>query len=531
MDANSIIELRSEAKRRRVNIEQDWIDLFKFFRPGVPVGQLNYKGTVIPRRDDKNIFESTAIWSVDTAVAGLFSFITPPTTPWIMAVAEDPRFDKQPEVTRWLYDVRALVFSMMTRMGSRLYVNLPTYYRSLLLPGTAWLFVDSQPENISVNVRSVGELFNVDDETGRNIGVIRPYYLKGHQLLRMFPDAPLEVRRRAEKGLYDQFSLTQWIGPEDIGDAGSRIENVHLFEDDKTVLRRSWYRDYPVVTDRWAKEPDCEYGYSQAMTVLGDVKSMQSLMKSSLRGIAKMADPVTLVNNRALFGKEKPVLDAGTMVRLNRSIGSPGTRDIDILHQGTGALNSVDFLEYLANRVHRAFYVDALRELGLRGQSSPLKAEEVRGRREEIFRLFAPVVVERTANMLNPLAAIYYNAANRQGLIPDPPRAFSGQRFTFEFTSTAALAQRRHEVDDTLGFLTSATPLFNLDPEVRKNLDTDKLFRKLAWSYNIDPSVLNDPGTVTREREMQAQREQAAMLLAGAEGAGNALESLSKVGV
>lgn len=531
MDVNGIVELRSEAKKRRVNVEQDWIDLYKLFRPGSVAQYLNFRGTTVPRRDDSSVFESTAIWSVDTAVAGLFSFITPPTTPWIMAVAEDPRFDRSPAVTRWLYDVRAFVFSLMTRMDSRLYVSLPNYYRSLLIPGTAWMFVDSQPQRISVNIRSTNEMYNVDDGEGINVGVIRPYRLKGHQLTRMFPDMPSDVKARLEKGPYETFGVTQWIGPEELGNPDSRIESVHLFEDDKTVLKRGWFRDYPVITDRWAKEPESEYGYSQAMTVLRDVKSMQSLMKSSLRGIAKTADPVTLVNNRALFGKEKLVFDAGTVLRLNRSIGSPGSRDVDVLHPGNGAMEGVQFLEFLSQRVHRAFFVDALRELGLRGQSSPLKAEEVRGRREEVFRLFAPVVVERTANMLNPLAGIYYNSAQRQGLIPPPPREFSGQRFTFQFTSTAALAQRRHEVDDTLGFLTSATPLFNLDPDVRKNLDSDKLFRKLAWSYNIDPDVLNDPGVVAREREMQAQREQAATLLAGAQGAGGALESLSKVGV
>lgn len=167
----------------------------------------------------------------------------------------------------------------------------------------------------------------------------------------------------------------------------------------------------------------------------------------------------------------------------------------------------------------------------MRGNSSPLKAAEVYGRREEVFRVLGPVVMERQTQFVQRIANTVYRVLERQRLLPEAPRALEGERFNFEFASTAALAQRRSEVDDFLGFMTAASPLFQVDPNAARSLDTDAMLNRLASLYGVFPGALRDPEKVQAEIQAQEAAQNAAAMIQVAQGAGDAAQSLAQVGM
>ncbi len=509
MNADALQRQFGEAIGHRANFETLWRETNRYFRPAHRVTTERVEGA----RVDTHLLDSSGVWAAETAVAGLFTFVTPPTSKWLVARAEDDRVNNDRTATAWLSTVRDLVFQVMTRLDGGLYALLPGYYRDLLVSGGSWIFVDVQPDRIRFLRRPIGEMYTVDDAEGQPRGTFREYELEAHQAKEAF-----NIDRKVR--------VLHYIGHEELDDAGSPVVGVHIV--DGIERKRTKYRDFPFVIDRWSKEPDECYGRGPGTMTLGDAKELQAIALSVRRGVQKIVDPPMLVN-KGFFGKKTPAFDAGSILFVNRTIG--GGKEYEMLETRAEPAAGENLAETIRTRIYRTFYVDALRELGLRGSSSPLKAAEVYGRREEVFRVLGPVVLERQVNFVQKIAELVYKVLDRQRLLPEVPAVLRGERFNFEFASTAALAMRRSEVDDYLGFMTAASPLFQVDPNATKTLDTDAILNRLAVLYGIFPGALKEREVVEAQIAQEQQMAQAAALTQVAQGAGDAAQSLAAVGM
>jgi hypothetical protein len=291
------------------------------------------------------------------------------------------------------------------------------------------------------------------------------------------------------------------------------------YYNEKEIARGGYY-ELPYVVDRWVKDSVLPYGWSPAWMVLPVVKQIQVMEKALTRGVQKQVDPTPLISDRSKFGKQTVSFDPGKPVMVK---GTPlGGKPVEFAVSPARIDYGYEHLDRKQSQVIRAFYVDAVRDLSMRMGKSPLTATEVMARRDEVFRLLGPAIHRRNQELLVPLCERAYAAAKRFRLIPPAPRKLRGQSFNFEFTSTAALAQRKSEIEDITGWLGSVMPVFQLDQRSLANLDADRLVRHMAMLHNVAPKLLRRPEAVEQANQMAAQQQQMAQMMEMARSGGEA---------
>ena len=281
-----------------------------------------------------------------------------------------------------------------------------------------------------------------------------------------------------------------------------KFKAYYVLRKKNLILKEMTYQSWPFAVPRWTKLNEEKYGRCPAMKALPDVKMLNAVMKTTIRGMQKVVDPPLMVP------------DNGFLLPVNTTPGGTnfyrtGMKDrIEAFPAIARPDIGLDFIENIRERVREHFFVDQLQLINQRDMT----ATEVMQRTDERLRFLGPILGRLNNELLRPIVDRVFDILNRRGKLPDPPQILSDQpNLKIVYTSQIAKAQRTGEANTLMKVLQASAPVLEAQPDVMDNINGDEVLKYNAKMFGLPEEMLNGDDQVEETRKQRAQQQQAMM--------------------
>jgi hypothetical protein len=237
------------------------------------------------------------------------------------------------------------------------------------------------------------------------------------------------------------------------------------------------------------------------MKALADLKMLNLVMRTTIRGAQKVIDPPLLMPDDGILMPFKTTPGAINFYRA----GLGTDKMIAPLQTGSKVDFGIEFIERIRSKIREAFFIDQL-QLNTGPQ---MTATEVAQRTEEKLRLLGPILGRQQFELLRPMVGRLFNIMMRRKMLGQIPPALADTELQVHYSSQIAKAQKTAEADSFLRVMNILGPLSQLQPEIIDNLNGDQALRFLAKAYGLPEQMLRPMEDVveTREQRQQAQQQ------------------------
>ncbi len=485
------------------------------------------------RRTDQ-MFDSTASLAAENFAAAMAGMTAPRAQRWHGVRSGIPELDDRPAVKRYFETLSAALFYHRYAAAANFSNQYHEVQLSLGLFGCAPMWVDEVVGG-GLLYRSihVGQCFVEEDQHGRIGTVYQRFPLSARNAARRFGEDRLPPKMRealaAGKG-WQEFEFIQAVRPNDAPDPARRdwrampIEEIVTLASEPFIVRQGGYRTMPIVVPRYTASSREPYGRSPAMQALPDIKMVNEMARTLMRGAHKAVDPPLAVP------------DDGVLTRLHNQPGkinvggvnSAGNLMVQPIYSGSALPIGRDMLNDAREVINKAFLVPLFSIL----TETPdrMTATEVLERAKEKGILLSPAAGRIEAECLGPMIEREIDILAARGVLPEMPpelvEADGEYRITYDNPLTRAARSER-----SIGFLRTVeavAPMAQQKPEVWDEFDIAAAVRGLAEDNAVPPSWMADPAKRQAEAAAQAEQAQMAALLEGADVASRAAANMAK---
>jgi hypothetical protein len=519
-------QLFSALKTERSTFDAHWRDLGDYLMPRRTrfwSGDRN-KGD----KRNQHIINSTGRMSARTLASGLHSGLTSPARPWMKLTTPDSKLAALKPVKIWLDDVTNRMLTVFAT--SNLYNVLPLVYGDMGIFGTAAMSILTDTRDLfRAYSYPIGSYVLGMDERGVATTFGRDYELSVLQVVRQFglqPDGKTidwstissGVQREWDSSNYTTPIRLRWLVQPNPEADKTRLAAKYLpfaschweiasSEPNKTFLRESGFKSFPIMAPRWDITGEDSYGTDcPGMTALGDVRQLQMMERRKGQAIAKMVDPPLVGPSELRAQKTSLIAGDITYMSTRGDVLKPIHEvriDIDHLRQDMSGV------EY---RIQRAFFEDLFLMLARSDDSrgaQPITAREVQERHEEKLLALGPVLERTNDELLDPIVDRVYQMMEDNGLLPEPPRELDGAALKVEYISVLAQAQKLVGVVAQDRFLQSSAGLIQVFPEVADKIDINQVVDNYGEMLGVDPRIIRTNDEANARVQQRAQATQA----------------------
>ncbi len=519
----------------RSNFESLWQQIARLCIPR----KATFRETISPGQErTRYIFDSTAPRSLELFASFLHTLMNNPASFWFGLVAKrNGEAISNPATEKWLETVRDIMLEHMTRQSANIYTHLHQIYLSLGAFGTGVSYVDSM-RNLDDDLRIAHYhlndiVFDVDahDQVHE---VHRQFEYTAEQAKERWPDANLgpgiekELRdgkpdRRKFKFIHSVIPNT----PRVRAVIPTRFHNALFISvwvnktDQKTVSVGS-FEEFPYQVPRWYVEARERYGRSPAMTVLPDIRMINRMKDTMIRGLEKIVDPPLLLP------------DGGMISPIRLSPGSISFSDGAITPQQliptTGA--GINLGQFEIGKVQEIIREGFFIPLFITPESPVKTATQVLQEADERNRAVSPMLVRQQAELFDPLIRRIFFVLQRAGAFPAAPAGLNDVIVDVQYNSPLIASQKQAESLGTVRLIealqlyaasTQSTDVFDI-------LDPDEVAKVFHEGSAAPARILRDETDLKNFRDaMNDNEDSAEALQAGIAGAG-AVADLVKAG-
>ena len=280
-----------------------------------------------------------------------------------------------------------------------------------------------------------------------------------------------------------------------VGEKNGKYVSQYILESEQFELDKGEFNEFPYGITRWSKAAGETYGRSPAMSALPEMKVLNTMNKTLLRGAQKLVDPPILMPDDGLLNSFSA--DPGSILWYRA-----GTQDqIKTLQTDTRLDFGYQAMEDRRKRVREAFYIDQLR---LPQDGPMMTATEVSQRKQEGLIFLGPMFGRIEPEFLRPLLFRVYAIMSRKGLIPPAPPQASGRAIEIRFTGLIAKANDVGKAQAISSLVATVTPFLQMNQAAMDNFNTDSIIRIVARALNVPSEALNDLDTLMQQRQAQA---------------------------
>jgi hypothetical protein len=269
------------------------------------------------------------------------------------------------------------------------------------------------------------------------------------------------------------------------------------------ILKEEIFHSWPFAISRWSKINTEVYGRSPSMKCLPDVKMLNAVMKTVIRGLQKVVDPPLMVP------------DNGFLLPINTTPGGTnfyrtGMKDrIESFPVTARPDIGLDFINNIRDRIREAFFTDQLQLINQRDMT----ATEVMQRTDERLRFLGPVLGRLNNELLKPIIDRVFDILWRRGKYPKPPAELrDAADLKIVYTSQIAKAQKTGEANVLIRVLEASGPIVQAQPDVIDNINGDEVLIYNAKLFGLPHEMLRDRKEVEEIREGRARAQQEAMM-------------------
>lgn len=513
-----IKQLESE----RGNWHEHWQDCADYILPN----KNDIERTRVPgEKVNRNLLDNTALHSNVMLAGFLHGILTNPNSQFFELSTGNDDIDSRDDVRVWLQKTADILLNIIN--SSNFQTEVHELYIDLGCFGTSIMSIEEDEDTVvRFSARPIRNSFIEEDSRGRINQVYRCFEYNIWQIIQEFGEEVIGKSRLLQKAMSGKdkrkFKIQHAVYPKDLKKTNSALPWVsqYALAEEKINLKISGFRSFPYVVPRWSKTPGEKYGRSPGMDALPEIKTLNIMVETVIKGAQKVVDPPLQAPDDGFVGTT--IRTRPGAINYYRAGSSPNDRITPIYNDAR-----IDFgfqaVEEKRQRIRDAFFIDQLR---LRQGTPQMTATEVEARVEEALRFMGPVLGRMQSELLRPLIDRVFEIADRLGLIPPAPAILKNKDLNVQYSSPIARTQRQNEARNILRTVEQARPFIAADPSVLDFIDGDQALMKIAKINNFPQEILRDKSAVIRLREdriqaQQAQAEQAANA--------NTAETISKV--
>jgi len=515
MDGSEIVKRYDVLVSQRKTVEDVWDVINKLVVPfrGDFFRDISSEHAVT-WRDNREIFDSTAIDAAGTLAASIHGSLTSPAIRWFELAFRLQALNDNREARAWLEEAAHKCFQALQDSNFNLEAN--ETYIDLVSYGTSMIIEEVEEKNgvfQRLNFQSVPveETWFEQDHTGQANRSYRRYMWTVDQIVTKFGLEALPESMQDQAGnaqsMDKKHKVILCIYPrEDKADANvSKVLSPterpwgmkHVLHKDSFELGdEGGYYENPAFIPRWRKTSKSMWGHGPAMIALPDILTINSLVELILKATEKVVDPPTKVTERGLLS-DIDLEPAGlTVVRTMDSMEpyeSKARFDVSQLQR-----------EELKQSIRSIFYVDQL-ELK---ESPAMTATEVQTRYELMQRLLGPTLGRLQSDYLDPLVQRTFNILYRAGQFGELPASITEEgngALDIIYTGPLVRAQRADIAQGVSRWVASLAELGEIRPDVLDIPNWDAIGKELGSLEGVPAKLMNSNAEI---KKLRKQREQ-----------------------
>lgn len=541
----------------RVQWETQWDEVAKYCLPDVArfmpgSSQLNpssydafAQGPVSVERGRAR-FDDTALRAVDRLAAGMESLVTPQNEKWHGLEVTDPLAPEESDEEKEYFETyRDYMFKVRYDARSGFINAHQKALRSAIALGTGVVFIE---ENMGSSAFAVPALYRylpmsqvylAVNAQGEPDTLYRKFSLSARQAIQKFgKDSVADGILRSAEQASDkdrQFEFIHAIQPREEGGSYGAINRKAAFGSyylDRTHMKmvgESGFYEFPAAVYYWQPvEENIPYAQSPVMFAMSDIRGLNAVRKTALRGLQQFIDPPMAIAHDGVMNR--PNLNPRA---INYSaIDGQGRMKI----QPIMTMQRPDFVQEIVEgerkNVNESLYITLFQILS---QNPDMTATEAMIRANEKGELLGPAggklqsamsrMIERESGILERKGAFRPNGAL------SPPDSLRGRGFGARFTSPLDRLRRAKEGLGIQQTLQVVIPLAQIDPSIIDNYDLDYVARALPEINGGVQKMLKR--VEERDADRQQKQQMAAMqqgLNAAQQAAATAKDAVPAVG-
>lgn len=512
------------------------------------------KGT----RINTSIIDSTGVRASTVLKSGMMNGMSSPAQQWFRLEPEDLDLMEYGPAKDWID--RLIKLARRILHASNTYEGLPLIYDELGLFGTGCSVVEDDFEDvIRLNTFTVGEYCLALNKRRTVDTIYREMRMSVMQCVQEFvakPNGRMDWGNVATyvKTQYDNANYDAWVDvwhciePNmDADPAKLDVQNMpfrSLYWDDKDdragkFLRKSGYRENPIIAPRWEVVGNDVYGRSPGMDALSDVRQLQIQQKDKGAAIQKMYKPPTQGGPATadrfvshLPGKHTVVAD----------VNQGGIKPLYEVKPDINGL--IADIEDTRRRIEEIFYVPDILAISRMQGVQPKNQMELAERKGEGLLVLGPVVQRLHNELLNPLlnriinriveVSLPFWQEGRPGMMPPPPPELQGMPLKIEYQSSLAIIQKQQAIAGLERTANTVLSLVQAFPEVAAKFDSRQFMDEYNEALNGSTRIIRSDDVVAeidKARAQQQQAEQMAAAMPAVKDGADALKALSETHV
>jgi len=502
MEVRDLIKRKNALKSDRANWENYWQDLADYILPRKnQVTNKTEKGS----KRNLSIFDSTAIRANVRLAAGLHSTLTSPVTRFFDLTTGRANIDDQDKVRLFRQNTADNIWNVI--QNSNFQTEIHEVYIDLGCFGTGPLFVeDDKKKVVNFTAYPIVDLIIGEGLDGIVNEVHREFKWTARQIMSKWGKdskavIPDEVERAFKSDPEKKFDLVHSIFPDEVRD---NFKSNYLLDNGdggkSAVIKTGFYHEFPWMVPRWAKDSSEMYGRSAGMETLPDIRTLNAVVKTDLKGRQKAIDPPL----------QAP--DDGFLRRINLTPGAVnrkrnGSDSIEPIITGPRVDLSDSLIEKLRSDIREGFMNDLFTLMNVGDRAT---AREIDERVQQQLRTLSPILGRMHTELLRPLVDRVFGIMSRRGLITDIPEEIENNNLEAVFSSPLARAQKSQDANIVLQTFQMVAGIAQVDPNVFDNFDLDKasLFVAKSNGYPQDLLRAEDEIEGIRNGRAQAQEQQ-----------------------
>lgn len=520
LDINKVHRHFTTLVERRMSHESLWQEVATYYLPTSMRWSRDGKNRQSMLRGVKTL-DDTPAWAAGRFAAAMLGMIMNPSQKWLEFQMYTDTMDLSYEDKLWLEELRDKVLHVFQSPEVGFYDSMHEHLLDYVIFGESVMLISRDPRTkmprftpYPLEQSYVGLGPDRKPDT-----VFRKYEMTAEAIKETFPNAiPDKVQRaiEANNGL-TTFTVIHGVFPRSFGIAGGFDHNkpfasIYYTEDGKHLLKESGFDNFPFSVPRFMLFASEEHGQGPGTLSLANVRTLNSIIKTTLTSDQSKAAPAYLAQRR---GWMKPLdfsprkvnyFDGFDLDKAIMAIGNEGTPSA-----------GKDWVEMYQEQIIRAFYLDRL--------IAAQKAAEVK----EIEALLNEE--ERMRDLIPQLSRLHAESISRIVLntalicaeeMPPPPPTIGENSIKIRYLSPLARAQKMLEVTNANRTIQQIVlPLAQVEPSAVQTID----FYKFT-NWTLDQAGFPTDTRVSEEefRQKQAAAQQQQQMAQGLEAAQGASE-------
>ncbi len=461
---------------------------------------------------DRKILDSTAARSLELFASFIHTLLNNPSVRWIkVRVSSNPDLNRRLAVREWLEAVSGIIMTELSGPQANIYSHLHQVYLDLGAFGTAVLFLDGAPGGgLRVRFHQLDSVVLAESAAGFIDTAHLTMNFTPRQARQKWPgldlgktvmDAKGKKQNEPLKFLHSVFPVTDAMASllparVRLGGApwGSSWSNVQ----DRITIRSGAFEEFPYMAPRWYKSRGEVYGRSPAMTVLPDIRMVNAMSDTILRGAEKVVDPPLILPDGSMISPVR-MFSGGLSF-------SDGKVDVQTLIPPGSARIEVgnDLLKRRQEAIREGFFVPLFAT-----PESPVKpATQVLQEADERNRAISPMLVRTQEELHQGIATRSFNILDRQGRFPPMPPILRDQTLEIEFVSPLTSSQKETEGLSTMRLFEAMAAWGQVDEGIFDGVNIDTVREILHEATGAPAKLGRSKSEIARVRRARSEQEQ-----------------------